>query len=351
MAFETPDLRTLNSRAEAHIEAELPGSNAKLRRSNLNVLARVVAMFAHGMYGFVREFLSQCLPWSKGFFLRQWAAIWNVFPIAAVHAGGSITFTGTNGAVIDVDTRLQRSDGTEYATTTAVTVAAGVAVVDVVAILPGAAGNLAAGSTLSLVLTVDDVDADATVGGGGLVGGADDESVDSLYSRYLQRVQGPAHGGNNDDYVGWALEVPGVTRAWVYGGLDGVDTVQVFFVRDDDVSIIPDAGEVATVAAHINAPGRKPVAASVGYYAPTPKVVNFTIAAVPNTADVKAAIQLELKDVIRREGTLGGTIVKSHFTEAASLAAGETDHTMTVPAGSIVCASNEIPTFGVITWL
>jgi hypothetical protein len=46
MAFETPDLRTLITRAEADIEGELPGATARLRRSNLNVLARTGRYFA-----------------------------------------------------------------------------------------------------------------------------------------------------------------------------------------------------------------------------------------------------------------------------------------------------------------
>lgn len=352
MAFETPDLRTLISRAQADIEAELPGSNARLRRSNLNVLARVKAGMVHGMYGFIREFLSQCLPWSKGFLLRMWAEVWGVYQRPAVAAQGSITFTGTDDSVIATDTRLQSADGLqEYATLSEVTVVAGVASVAVIAVVPGAAGNQDAGTALTLVNPVIGVNATATVGIDGLTAGTDDESMDGLYNRYLQRVQNPAHGGNAADYIGWAMEVPGVTRAWVYGGLDGVDTVQVYFLRDNDTpSIIPDAAEVAAVQAHINAPDRKPVAATVGVYAPTPKMINFTISAVPNTLQVKAAIEQELRDLIRREAALGSTVLLSHIDEAISLAEGETDHTMTVPSANVTTAFNEIAIFGVITW-
>lgn len=352
MAFETPDLRTLINRAQADIEAELPGSNARLRRSNLNVLARVKAGMAHGMYGFIREFLSQCLPWSKGFLLRMWAEVWGVYQLPAVAAQGMLTFTGTDGSVIAADTRLQSADGLlEYATLSDVTVAAGVASVVVIAVVPGAAGNQIAGTVLTLVNPVIGVNASATVGADGLIAGTDDELMDSLYTRYLQRVQNPAHGGNAADYIGWAMEVPGVTRAWVYGGLDGVDTVQVYFLRDNDTpSIIPDAPEVAAVQDHINAPDRKPVAAVVGVYAPIPQIINFTIAAVPNTAPVKAAIEQELRDLVRREAALGSTVLLSHMNEAISLADGETDHTMTVPATNVTTLFNEIAIFGTITW-
>lgn len=352
MAFETPDLRTLISRTQADIEAELPGSNARLRRSNLDVLSRVQAGMTHGMYGFLREFLSQCLPWSKGFLLRMWAEVWGVYQLSAVAAQGLVTFTGVNGSVIAADTRLQTVDGLEYATLVDVTVVAGIASVGAIAIVSGAAGNQIAGTVLTLVNPVAGVNANVTVNAGAMTGGTDDESMDGLYNRYLQRVQNPGHGGNAADYIGWALEVPGVTRAWVYGGLDGVDTVQVYFLRDNDVaSIIPDAAEVATVQAHMNAPDRKPVAAVVGVYAPTPKVINFTIAAVPNTAPVKAAIEQELRDLVRREAALGTTVLLTHMNESISLAEGETDHTMTLPAANVTTLFNEIAIFGAITWV
>lgn len=352
MAFDTPDLRTLRTRAEDDIEAELPGTNARLRRSNLNVLAKVMAMMAHGMYGFLRKFLDQCLPWSKGFLLRQWAEIWGVFQIARTFAQGPVTFTGTDGSVIAADTLLQASDGREYTTLAEVTIAGGVATTDVQAVEAGAAGKLDAGAALTLVDTIAGVAPAVTVAAGGIAGGRDDETPDSLYGRFTQRVQNPAHGGNDEDYKGWVKDVVGDTRVWVYGGLDGDDTVQVFFVLDDDpVSIIPDAPTVAQVAAYITDPARKPVAASVGVYAPTPRVIDFTIAAVPNTADVRAAIQTELADLFRRESDLGGTIPLSHFNEAISLAEGETDHNMPVPAAPVACATNEIAVLGVITWI
>lgn len=350
MAFETPDLRTLISRAQADIEAELPGTNARLRRSNLNVLARVMAGLAHGFYGFIREFLSQCLPWSKGFLLRQWASIWGVTQLPAVAAQRPVTFTGTDGSQIAADTRLQAADGREYATLADVEIVAGSAVATVVAVTPGAAGNLNPGTELSLVNTIDGVAGSAAVGAGGVTG-TDAETLDSFYARYLQRVQNPGHGGNEEDYKRWAMEVPGVTRVWVYSGLDGVDTVQVYFVCDGLPDIVPDAAKVEEVRAHIHASGIKPVAASVGVYAPAKKVVNFTISAVPNTPAVRAAIELELRDLVAREGTLAGTLLKTHMDEAASLAEGEEDHAMTVPAGNVVCAQNEIPVFGAITWI
>jgi uncharacterized phage protein gp47/JayE len=351
MSFDTPDLRTLNTRAQADIEAELPGTNARLRRSNLNVLAKVMAMIGHGFYKFIREFLDQCLPWSKGFLLRQWAEIWKVFSIPATFAQGSVNFTGTNDSPIVAGTLLLATDGRQYSTLSDVTIASGVATVDVIALVAGQVGNVAAGIVLAPATTIGGVSSTVTVGVDGITGGTDDESVDSFYSRYVQKVQNPPHGGNKEDYVGWAREVAGVTRAWAFGNLDGINTVQLYFVRDNDVMIIPDSTEIAAVSAYVSDPSRKPITVMLNVYAPVPRVHNFTIHVVPDTPAVRAATETELRDVISREADLGGTIALSHFEEGISLAEGETDHTMTVPSSPIVCAANEIATFGAITWI
>ena len=67
---------------------------------------------------------------------------------------------------------------------------------------------------------------------GGLAAGSDAETDESLRARVLRRIQKPPQGGAGYDYVAWALEVPGVTRAWVYPAEMGLGTVTVRFVRD-----------------------------------------------------------------------------------------------------------------------
>ena len=150
------------------------------------------------------------------------------------------------------------------------------------------------------------------------------------------------------DYMKWAKEVPGVTRAWAYPLELGDSTVTVRFVRDDDVSIIPDAQEVAAVQAYIEA--RRPVTANVTVVAPIAVPLPFTIQVVPNTQAVKDAVTAELAAVLRREAEPGGTILISHLREAISIAAGEADHVLLVPAANVTHGTGQIATLGVVTW-
>lgn len=349
MPFETPDLSTLNDQAASSIEAELPGSDARLRRSNLNVLARVMAGFAHGFYGYLRRFLEECLPWSQGFLLEMWAGIWGVYRKAAFSAGGNVVFTGTNGALIDGGTELQTADGQVYEATAAGVIAGGSAVVPVLAVVPGKSGNLAAGTQLSLINPVSGLAGTVTVDPDGITNGSDIESLDDLYTRFLKRVRSPAHGGSADDYINWALEVPGVTRAWTVPNWFGVGSVLVLFVRDGDVSNLPDVAAIALVQAHIDLV--RPVTADLSVAGPVVKVVDFTIAVTPNTSAVRDAVTANLADLFLREADVGASLLISHVNRDISLASGETDHVLHAPVANVVCAANEMAVLGTITWI
>ena len=65
---------------------------------------------------------------------------------------------------------------------------------------------------------------------------------------------------------------------------------------------------------------------------------------------VKAAVEAELTDLLRREAEPSGTILLSHIREAVSIAAGETNYTMTAPAADVTHTTAQMATMGTITW-
>ncbi len=213
---------------------------------------------------------------------------------------------------------------------------------------------------LDLVSPIAGVGSQGTVAAGGIVSGADLESDEALRERWLDRVRRPPHGGADFDYVKWAREVPGVTRAWVLANGMGLGTVVVWFVMDDKPdTIIPDAGEVAIVADYIarhvdpetGLEVGSPVTADVYVVAPTPIVLDPEISVTPDTAAIRAAVTGNLLDFIQREAVPGGTIEISRFEEAISTSEGEFDHETTTPAADITHASGEIAVLGTVTWL
>lgn len=349
MPFNRPTLTELLDRARDDLDGRLPGADSRLRRSALGYLARTHAGALHGAYGHLDYAARQLMPdTADGEHLARWASIWAVERKAAAAAAGSATLSGLNGSEVDAGAVLQRGDGVEYVTTADATIVGGAATVPIEAVAAGVAGEALAGVALVFVSPSAGVSAQALVAVGGVVGGLDQESDEALRVRLLDRIRSQPKGGALNDYRRWALEVPEVTRAWVYPAMNGLGTVGVAFVMDGREDIIPEPADVDAVEAYIA--DRRPVTADVEVFAPTPDPLALTIDLTPDTAEVRAAIAAALQDLLAREAEPGGTILISHIREAISGAAGETDHVLTVPSANFASAAGEIAVLGAITW-
>jgi len=349
MPFTRPTLAELVDRIQQDFLSRLSLSEPVLRRAFVYVLSRVVAGAAHLLHGHLDFIADQIFPdESDTDFLERQASLFGVTRIAASYASGNASFTGTNGTAIPQGTILNRADGAQYATQAAATIASGAASAAVLALLAGQDGNCDAGTALTLESPIASVSSSAAAAAGGLSGGADAEDDDALRARFIARLQAAPHGGNQADYVAWALEVGGVTRAWCYPLEGGAGTVTVRFVRDDDASIIPDAGEVAAVQAHIDAV--RPVTATLTVVAPVADPIAFSLHVVPDTSDVRAAVTAELADLLLRESIPGGTTLISQIRSAIGSAAGLTDYSLASPSADTAHAVGHMATLGVITW-
>lgn len=351
MPFSRPTLKTLIDRAMADINARLPKGDSRLSAAVLNVLAFVNGGAANGLYGYLDWLSAQLMPDKcEVEYLDRWANIWGIARTAEAPSTGSIAFTGTTGVTVPTGTLLQRADGLQFRTTADVTMAAGTGTANAVSVKGGAATNTAAATNLNLVSPIAGIGSTASVAAPGFSGGADAEKDDPLRARLLARIQTVPRGGASADYVSWALEVAGVTRAWVYPNELGAGTVSLRFVRDNDAGgFIPNAGAVAAVQAYLDA--RRPVTAQLTVVAPVAVPLNFQIQAItPNSLAVRNAVQAELQDMLLREAIPGGTILLSHIRAAISAAAGESDHVLIAPAANVVNAIGNISTMGAITW-
>lgn len=344
MPIERPSLKTLIARIDADLESRL--SATQLRRSNAAVYARVIAGVSHELHGFV-EYLSKQLFFdtAEAEYLDRWASIYGLSRKKATAATGTVTFTLlSDGATVPEGTLLQTESGQTYETTSALSDGSA----SVTALTAGADGNVAAGDTLSLVSPVEGIYSECTTADG-ISGGADEETDDELRSRLLSRVRETPHAGTAADYEAWALEVAGVTRAWVYPLENGNGTVVVRFVCDNNDDILPTAEMIQKVQAYIDSV--RPVTANVTVTAPTLQAVPFTISGLsPDTDAVKAAVKASLVSLFKQEGSPGGVIYLSHIRAAISAATGETDHVLVSPTANVSLGTGILPTVGDITW-
>lgn len=344
MSFYRPTLREIYEGMIGDIDARLPGANARYWRSLLAILAVAVSGVAWGLYAFVDWVFKQIFVDTAGrVMLARHGNIWGVSAKVGSYATGPAIFSGENGKPLRKGALLQAGD-LQYETTAGAIIKNGKAEAPIVARIIGTDPHLAAGAKLSLVSPELGIDPDAIVGPTGIGGGALAEAPDSWRARILDRIRKPPAGGNDDDYIRWAKEVPGVVQAWTRRGWLGRGTVGVL-VRNADAVLLQKVHDHITPLA--------PVAGSdLFVIAPTVKIVTAKISNLePDTPAIRLAIHNELVDLVERTVEPGQRVRLSHIREAISTAAGEEDHELLAPVVSWLAAPHEILEFGGVEWI
>ncbi|KGE77404.1 baseplate J/gp47 family protein [Halomonas salina] len=353
MPWQSPTLNQLAEQIRADMRGRLPEARPALRRALLRVIADVDAGAVHGLYGYLAWLAKQLIiDTAEEEWLERWASIWGIRRQGAVAAAGEILLTGTAGAQLLEGAELEHDSGVIVTLDVTVTLdGQGEATAAVTASEAGADGNLAAGETLRLVRAASGIDGEAMVGAEGLTGGADREDDERLRARLLDRIQRQPHGGNEADYVAWALEAhPDVTRAWVTPHQPDVGEVTVRFVCDDLADIIPTVEVVDAVQAHIDE--ERPVTAR-GFYAIAPDAapLDFQIRLTPDTAEARQRVTDALDDYLAQAAEPNGTLYREPLSGVIFVAAGESRHEMPEPAADVTHTANQIAVLGTITWL
>lgn len=344
MPFDTPSLPALIARTGADME----GSDG-MRRSDAAVLARTHSAVVYGLYEFLAwQFLQHRPDTCDADHLAMHARDRGVDQKLPNYAAGYVAVTGNAGASVNMGERLQRS-GVMYEVVEGVVLTAGAAAVGVQAMDAGAAGNLLAGDVLQFVSPVIGVNSQATVDADGLTGGTELEPEEDWRDRVVDAFRRVPHGGNADDYVTWAKDQPGVTRAWCKRNWTGPGTVAVFVVNDaaDPITLTP--AQCLQVLAGIQ--GMRPVTADLSLHTPALVPVNYKLTVEPNTPAVRAAVEVQLKALHERNSEQGARLLHTHIGEAISGAKGETDHQLIEPADDVVPAAHELLVYGGITWM
>jgi uncharacterized phage protein gp47/JayE len=300
MPWQTPTLSQVRGFIRDYIAGALPGADALVPNSVMRVISDAQGGLCHLNLQYLDWLALQLMPdTAEQEWLGRFGNIWLVNADGstgrkmATPAAGQANLTGTPLLVVPAGTQLGSAAAVLYQTVEDVTLAAdgSATPTDIVAVTPGAAGNLPAGSTLS-VAGVPGVTTATVVQ---LTGGTDQETDDELRLRVLTRIRQPPMGGDADDYVAWALAVPGVTRAWCSPLEMGMGTVTVRFMCDDlratgdpMTNGFPLPQDIAAVTAYLNTV--RPVAVKDFFVeAPIPEPISFGVQGLSeNTSSTQA---------------------------------------------------------------
>lgn len=372
MPFPRPSLSELRAQVSQDLGAALPGSDPLLRFSNLFILAQAQAGMAHLHYGYLDWIAKQSNPFTAtDEFLEAWAALKNVFRLPATSASGVVTIPGTNGTVVPAGTALTRSDGVGMVSTADATVSGGNAVISATVNADttgktGAFGNASVGTVVSLASPISGMSSGGTVTTA-FTGGADIETDDALRARMLRAYQAPVQGGSKTDYEEWALQIPGVTRAWCDPNAMGAGTVTVRFMMDSaesahggfpqgtdgvaasETRATPATGDQLIVANYIAL--LQPVTALVYAVAPTANTVNFTISGISTASTAtKAAISAAITETFLTYGVPGQSLHLSYVESAIAAVPGTAGFVIVTPSSDILNTTGQLPVLGTVTY-
>ncbi|HFP9328116.1 TPA: baseplate J/gp47 family protein [Raoultella planticola] len=381
MPFKRKTLSELREENRQFMQAELKNVGALLRFGNLKVLADMDAGMAHLHYAYLDYIALQTNPFTAtDEWLAGWMALKQTYRKAATASqSSSVEATGTSGARLPAGTVLNRSDGYQYVTDAELIIGTGKkGTTTITAILPdltddptggGSNSNADAGTILTLDANVSGVDNSLTLVDPA-TGGADIEGVEDFRQRGLLAYQNPPQGGSDADYKKWALEIPGITRAWVKRRGMGVGTVIIYIMCDgndttnngfptgaDGVSSLEDwgvlkaTGDQGRVADYIY-----PLQADTAIIyvcSPIKKVVDLSISGIPNAdSDTIQAIKDAINSLFFENGNPDGNgkIYLSDINGALSQVEGSTGYVLESPTQNIVLETGELPLLGEVNF-
>lgn len=343
-----PTLRELIQRVRSDVLAELADP---LRRSDAEVYARAYAGAVHGVNGHIEYLERNLLPdlCDEQWLLRH-AAMKKCPRKEPQPAAGWMRFTGVSDGITvhaGAVAVYQGSNPIQYVATEAATSSGGILRLPVTCEQTGYHTNLDDGEGLILSEPVAGLSSSGVADS--IQGGTDLEGVDDWRARVLERWHLTPQGGSDADYVAWAKEVPGVTRAWCYRHWLGIGTVAVFVVDDNSETMVPSPAILKAARQHIMP--KAPVAGAELYVLGINiKRVAHRIKVTPDTPQVRAAVIAAMSEFYRREGGPEQTIAPSRLSEAISAANGEYKHQLLAPSAEFSTARGEVVALGAMTW-
>lgn len=351
MPFVTPDYQAIRDAILRDIANQLPGANTA-SDGDYAIRANATGSAIEGLYQHQQWIVRQIFPdTADSDYLERHAGLRGLTRKAATAATGTITFSGTTGSAVPIGTEAKTAAGVAYMTTAADVIGAGGTVtIAAQAETTGAAGNQAAATALTLTSAPSGVLSSATIAT--MTGGTDVETDASLLSRLLFILRNPPCGGAAHDYYSWAMNVSGVTAAYVYSNRRGLGTTDVIILTSGGIA---GAGLIASVQSYIDS--QRPVQADFLAFAPTAVPVNVTaaptLAAGYTLASVTTTINTALTAYFNSLKP-GDTAYLNRIRAIISDTAGVVDFNLTAPTGNtaalVDATHTQLATLGATTW-
>lgn len=251
MATKTTD--EIYSEYRAALKGDKPGANVDQTDSDWYTRGRVYSAVLSGVYADNEKIGQDAFPQNarREALLRHKYAYFKVNTFdPATKAQGGVDVTGDAAATVDAGTQVQHpASGNTYTVDEDVVLnGSGEGTIQVTSDTTGAKTNLLPGTAVIIVSPPPGIDAAAVVSAGGINDGTNEEDENRLANRILNRMRSSARGGNERDYIEWALAASAsVTSATYLRYPAGAGTTGVIITSGTtDIDAAVDAGDPVT---------------------------------------------------------------------------------------------------------
>jgi uncharacterized phage protein gp47/JayE len=355
MGFDVPSLDDISADLTANMEAELSGSAPAIWPNNLRIVLKSLAPAFRAAYVRMAWLYDQAFVSTAATeALERKGADFGVTRLPASYATGYIRAVTTVGAFIPQGTRiLEPASGLAFEVTSDTTATETVTMVPVVAEDTGPLYNLIARTKMAYQTSPGGVSS-AEVGTGGLTGGSDIETDASLRDRVLAKMRTAPHGGSPSEWIGWALQCPGVTNVFVQRATPAPGAVTILFMMYAVYANgIPAAADATGLLALLRESA--PADADIQVVCPMPISVDVTVHIEPNMPADQERVRTELTAMFRRRAAPGSPTTPFSFSrswavEAVSIAMGDATYDVQIPTDDIICGKNQVAVLGTVTF-
>jgi len=222
----------------------------------------------------------------------------------------------------------------------------------------GEAQNLDSGAQVNLSIAIIGIDTASFIGPVGVTGGTNNELDEDYSPRIISARSNPTALFNVGQIIIESQKINGVTRVFVKETTPVAGQVEVYFLRDNDEPINPDANEIQDVKDQLLL--IKPAFmddTDLFVLSPTLVTTNFTFTSiVPDSPSMRDAIEASL-DAFFAEDVKFETLVTSDAYRAAiqgsidGTGASLISFTLSAPVGDITISTAEIAALGTVTFV
>ena len=276
--------------------------------------------------------------------LTRHGASYGLYLKAATAASGEAEFSGEVGAIIPIGTLLEL-ESLVFVTSEAVTIGdTGKAIAHVICQTLGIVGNQPNNTPINLSSAPQGVDSVAVLTY--MVGGTNKEALNEFRNRIHDRRRKPPAGGNDHDYYVWAMNVAGVTKAFVYPLRRGLGTVDIVILGEHGL-----ASEETIKTCQEEIDKKRPVTAKNSFViSPTPILVNVAISIKYDGSVAEDITENAVKAAVKNYfGSLAPAqeFIKSQVETIVSHVAGVFDRLIITPEGNVKATVDK----DVVQWL